>query len=78
MLDILWWLWLVVLTMVGALLGIYTWALSDENRRLQAVLDADPDCHQCQLVEKCRNQGRMLDAAWADIEALHREKARTT
>jgi hypothetical protein len=78
MLNLLWWVWLVVLTMAGALLGIYCWALSDENKRLQAILDADPDCHQCHLVETVKAQGRALDLAWDQIDQLHREKARTT
>lgn len=71
-------LWLACLTVAWVGLAIYCWALSDENRRLQAALDADPDCHQCQLVETCKAQGRALDVAWTEIDQLHREKARAT
>ena len=75
--NLLWWLWLVALTMAGVLLGIYCWALSDENKRLQAIVDAEPACHGCAVIENCKTQGRALDVAWDQIDQLHRaQKAR--
>jgi len=74
MLTTLWWLWLVVLTMAGVLLGVFCWALSDENTRLQRLVDADPDCHQCEVVRQCTRQGEQLNIAWGQLDHLHAER----